>query len=130
MVLTPGGNLPTILNEIARREASQASLKERLTRLTLAADVPWIDRQSLERQIRDRLKNYSGLFARHVTQSPQIVSKLIPGRIVVTPSEAGYQYEGVSRITPIIAGNRHRARGKVVGDAGGAVGMAGTHVHE
>jgi len=103
--IAQGRRPESLLAEIGRREGRRTEIQADLARLAQAVQLASLDLTKLESQLRERLKDWQGLLARHVLQARQILGKLLPSRLVVTPAQDGrYRFEGTGRITPLIRG--------------------------
>ena len=103
--IAQGRRPESLLAEIERREGRRTEIQADLARLAQAEQLASLDLTKLESQLRERLKDWQGLLARHVLQARQILGKLLPTRLVVTPElEGRYRFEGTGRITPLIRG--------------------------
>ena len=100
-----GGRLDTLITEIERRETRRTQVKADLARLSQAEALDRLDLTKLESQLREQLKDWQGLLARHVLQARQILGKLLTARLVMTPQPDGrYRFEGTGRMSPLIRG--------------------------
>jgi DNA invertase Pin-like site-specific DNA recombinase len=102
--IAQGRRPESLLAEIERREGRRTEIQADLARLAQAEQLASLDLTKLESQLRERLKDWQGLLARHVLQARQILGKLLPTRLVMTPEPNGYRFEGTGRITPLIRG--------------------------
>jgi DNA invertase Pin-like site-specific DNA recombinase len=103
--IAQGRRPESLLTEIERREGRRTEIQADLARLAQAEQLASLDLTNLEHQLRERLKDWQGLLTRHVLQARQILGKLLPTRLVVTPElEGRYRFEGTGRITPLIRG--------------------------
>jgi hypothetical protein len=103
--IAQGRRPESLLAEIERREARRTEIQADLARLAQAEQLATLDLPNLESQLRERLTDWQGLLGRHVLQARQILGKLLPTRLVMTPEPDGrYRFEGTGRITPLIRG--------------------------
>jgi len=106
--IAAGDPPPTLVAEIKKRDARVHEIADDLDRLSKADALVRIDLSKIETELRERLNDWRGLLGRHVQSGRQILRKLIPSRLVLTPhvteTEAWYSYEGAGRLEPLLAG--------------------------
>jgi len=100
-----GGDLKVLLEGIRAREQRRRTLQEELAGLQGLRPVTAGDLQQLQQDVEARLSDWRGLLSRQITQSRQILKKLLVGRIVFrqTP-DGGYEFSGEASLGRILAG--------------------------
>jgi hypothetical protein len=100
-----GGDLKVLLEGIRAREQRRRTLQEELAGLQGLRPVTAGDLQQLQQDVEARLSDWRGLLSRQITQSRQILKKLLVGRIVFrqTP-DGGYEFSGEASLGRILSG--------------------------
>jgi len=88
-----GGNLPTLVAEIAALEQRAAHLREDLQRLERSQGVGVTDLHALESKILTRLEDWRAMFRRHVMEARQMLAQILIGRVLFTPRATGADWE-------------------------------------
>jgi hypothetical protein len=100
-----GGDLRPLLDGIQAREQRRRTLQTEVAGLEGLRAVGARDLQDIQRDVEVRLADWRGLLRRQVTQSRQILKKLIVGRIVFRRREDGvYEFSGQASLGRILAG--------------------------
>jgi hypothetical protein len=100
-----GGDLKPLLDGIQARERRRGTLQTELAGLEGLRPVTALDLQQLQREVEVRLADWRGLLSRQVTQSRQILKRLLVGRIVFRQREdGGYEFSGQASLDRIVAG--------------------------
>jgi site-specific DNA recombinase len=100
-----GGDLKVLLEGIRAREQRRRALQEELVGLQSLRPVTAGDLQQLQRDVEARLSDWRGLLSRQITQSRQILKKLLVGRIVFRQREDGvYEFSGQASLGRVLAG--------------------------
>jgi hypothetical protein len=101
-----GGEIPTLVSAMHAAEERKARIADQVDALDRAAALRQLDVKALEPQLRDRLKDWSGLLARHPLQARQILKKLVPTRLSVTPDfeTRRYTFAGHGRLESLVQG--------------------------
>jgi len=74
-----------LLTEVKAREIRRAEIRRELLVLDQQESLASTDRGALEERVRSVLRDWRGLLGKHVAQARQIISKLLDGRLSVTP---------------------------------------------
>jgi hypothetical protein len=100
-----GGDLKPLLDRIQTREQRRRVLKDELAGLEGLQPVTARDLQEIQREVEARLTDWRGVLRRQVTQSRQILKKLLVGRIVFREREDGsYEFSGQASLGRVLAG--------------------------
>ena len=103
-----GGDLPSVLEAIKGRERRRVALTERIAALEALASWPSRDQGALARDLRARLKEWRKLFGRHVSQTRQLLRKLIVGRLAIDPKVGNngryVRITGTGTLEPLVRG--------------------------
>jgi hypothetical protein len=100
-----GGDLKPLLDGIQAREQRRRSLQTKLAGLEGVRPVSARDLQDIQREVEVRLTDWRGLLRRQVTQSRQILRKLLVGRIVFRQRPDGsYEFSGEASLGRVLAG--------------------------
>jgi len=101
-----GGEIPTLVAAMHEAEERKARIADQLDALDRAVALRQLDVKALEPQLRERLRDWSGLLARHPLQARQILKKLVPTRLSVTPDfeTRRYTFSGHGRLESLVQG--------------------------
>ncbi len=103
-----GGEVRALLAAMQDRETRREQLERRLAALEALGKVQKLDRHRLERELKARLADWQGLLSRHVSQTRQILRKLLVGRIRFTPKIEGgermWEFTGQGVLDRLLAG--------------------------
>jgi hypothetical protein len=100
-----GGDLKPLLDGIHAREQRRRTLQIELAGLEGLRPVGARDLQDIQREVEVRLTDWRGLLRRQVTQSRQILKKLLVGRMVFRQREDGvYEFSGQASLGRVLAG--------------------------
>jgi DNA invertase Pin-like site-specific DNA recombinase len=83
--IAAGGNLDALVGALQERERQRADLQRELTELTTLTRTN-IDRRGVERAVRERLAEWQAVLGRQTVQARQIVTKLLDGKVTLTPT--------------------------------------------
>lgn len=83
--IAAGADVSSIVEAVKERETRRKSLAAQLAASEVAARWPQRGQDDLQRDLEARLKDWRGLFGRHVGQTRQLLRKLLVGRRIVTP---------------------------------------------
>ena len=107
----PNGNISFLTPQIERIVVNELSTWDSLN------NVVSLDAQRLAKDLRSRLDDIPGLFARHVPQARQMLRKLLDGHILCEPivegGKAGYRFTATGTFDRLLTGF------KVINDGGG-----------
>ena len=73
------------MTEVKQREARRAEIRQRLQTLDQQSNLQNQDRSAIEPTIRSVLKEWRAVLGKQLPRARQIVSKLLEGRLSVTP---------------------------------------------
>jgi DNA invertase Pin-like site-specific DNA recombinase len=82
-----GGELPALVRLMRDLERQRTGLHERLAALEGLQQVAALDPKRIEADLYERLADWRGVLRRHVSETRQILRKVIVGRLVFTPRE-------------------------------------------
>jgi hypothetical protein len=103
--IATGGDIPALSDALKAQDAVRRDVEARLTALSKPA--PTFD-SAAEEALRAHVNEWRAILARQVPHARQIVTKLIKGKIVVTPETSGEQpgvrFEATGTIEKLIAG--------------------------
>ena len=93
------------MNAIQYAERRQKKLEGQLRAFEQMEQVKALDLAALEPKLRERLADWSGLATRHPLQVRQILKKILPERLTVTPNPEtrNYTFQGWGRIEDLVA---------------------------
>ena len=104
-----GGEVRALLAAMKDRETRCEQIQRQLAALEGLGKLQKLDRHRLERELKACLADWQGLLSRHVSQTRQILRKLLVGRIRFTPKiEAGermWEFAGQGVLDRLLAGN-------------------------
>ena len=94
------------MQAIRDAEGRQARITDQLDGLDRAASLRQMNVKTLEPELHRRLKAWSGLLQRHPLQARQILRKLLPVRLTMTPDfkTKRYTFTGQGRLDHLIEG--------------------------
>ena len=94
--------------EIQQREAQQQDLHAQLSGIANRHLETWRSKDSVREDLEQRIPEWRGLLRRRAVQGRQILSKLIDGRLLMTPHTdqpfAYYEFEGIGTLTGLLSG--------------------------
>jgi hypothetical protein len=101
--IAAGGELSSLIAALQTYEQQRRELEARLA--VLQAPAPVFDPIEVRQQLQDYLVDWKGLLRANLQQGQQVLRRLIKGRLVFTPDEAGYYtFTGVGTVKPLLAG--------------------------
>jgi recombinase/recombinase-like zinc beta ribbon protein len=105
LAVANGGQVRTLVNAIQDAEQRQENLEGQLRAFEQMEQVKALDLAALEPKLRERLADWSGLASRHPLQVRQILKKILPERLTVTPNPEtrSYSFQGWGRIEDLVA---------------------------
>ena len=102
------GHSPALLETLHGTETRRATLEQTLATLGQRRQITDLDVPRIQRDLRDRLEDWQGLLTRHVPQARQILRKLLPHPLVLTPRLKGknkrYEFTGQASLGKVLAG--------------------------
>lgn len=104
--IAKGGTLQTLLGAVQERETRQTEVQAELALLNGLTVAPF-DPQQAEEDLRQYLKDWSGLAQRHPAQARQIVRKLLPEKQRIRVSHEGngrYRFTGAAVLGTVFKG--------------------------
>mgnify|MGYP002019256136 CR=1 FL=1 len=103
-----GGDSCSLMAEIQQREAQQQDLHAQLSGIANRHLETWRSKDSVRDDLEQRIHEWRGLLRRRAVQGRQILSKLIEGRLLMTPhadqTPAYYEFEGIGTLTGLLSG--------------------------
>jgi site-specific DNA recombinase len=99
--IAAGGPMESLLDELRRAERTRAELAGSIDRYGGALRV---DRQALERAIRQRICSWRELLQRQVPSARQLLREVLTGPLRLTPVGRTYRFEGEASIGGLLAG--------------------------
>ncbi len=97
-----------MVQEITRLSERQEQLQRDLQRLDEQEQVVHLDAKRLAQDLRRRLEDLPGLFARHVPQARQMLRKLLDGHILCEPimedGKPGYRFTATGTFDRLLTG--------------------------
>ena len=102
------GHSPALLETLQAKETRRAGLEQTLAALGRRRQITDLDVPRLQRDLRQRLEDWQGLLTRHIPQARQILRKLLPHPLVLTPRLQGktkqYEFRGEASLGKVLAG--------------------------
>ena len=106
--ISASGHSPALLETLQEKETRRATLEQTLATLDRRRQITDLDVPRLRRDLTDRLEDWQGLLTRHVPQARQILRKLLPHPLVLTPRVTGkktqYEFRGQASLGNVLAG--------------------------
>ena len=103
-----GGDSRSLMAEIQKREAQQQELHAQLSGIANRHLETWRSKASVREDLEQRIQEWRGLLRRRAVQGRQILSKLIDGRLLMTPhtdqTPAYYEFSGTGTLTGLLSG--------------------------
>ena len=103
-----GGDSRALTTEIQNREARQQELHAEMKGTLDREFVAWRSRPTVRDDLERRIQDWRGLLRRGAVQGRQILSKLIDGRLLLTPhteeTPAYYEFSGTGMLTGRLSG--------------------------
>ena len=97
-----------MLQPLHAKETRRATLEQTLATLDRRRQITDLEVPRLGRDLHHRLKDWQGLLSRHVPQARQILRKLLPHPLVLTPRVTGkktqYEFRGQASLGKVLAG--------------------------
>jgi len=107
-----GGNIPALITTMEERERLRRSLEDQLQGLKRARPGAEVDPATVRRQLRAVLDDWQGSLRRNAPEARRMVTRLIAGRLVMTPKKDKgrefYEFRGTGTVEPVIAGVAHK----------------------
>jgi len=102
------GDSRSLMAEIQKRKAQQQELHAQLSGIANRHLETWRSKDSVREDLEQRIQEWRGLLRRRAVQGRQILSKLIDGRLLMTPHTdqhfAYYEFEGIGTLTGLLSG--------------------------
>ena len=102
------GHSPALLAALQTTETRRAALEQTLATLGRQRQITDLDVPSLQRDLRHRLMDWQGLLNRHVPQARQILRKLLPHLLTLTPrieeKTRQYEFKGQASLGNVLTG--------------------------
>ena len=106
--ISASGHSPALLAALQTTETRRAALEQTLATLGRQRQLTDLDVPSLRRDLRHRLVDWQGLLNRHVPQARQILRKLLPHPLTLTPRIEGktrqYEFKGQASLGNVLTG--------------------------
>ena len=106
--ISASGQSPALLAALQTTETRRAALEQTLATLGRQRQITDLDVPSLQRDLRHRLVDWQGLLNRHVPQARQILRKLLPHPLTLTPRIEGktrqYEFKGQASLGNVLTG--------------------------
>ena len=106
--ISASGHSPALLAALQTTETRRAALEQTLAMLGRQRQLTDPDVPSLRRDLRHRLVDWQGLLNRHVPQARQILRKLLPHPLTLTPRIEGktrqYEFKGQASLGNVLTG--------------------------
>ena len=106
--IAAGADLASMVKAVKEREARRKTLAAQLAASEVAAQWPKHGHAELRVDLEARLKDWRGLFGRHVGQTRQLLRKLLVGRLMVMPDvrqEGRFaRITGTGTLEPLVRG--------------------------
>lgn len=119
-LIASGKATDAVITSLHKEEARKKAVLHDLERLDSQAQVVFLDAKRLVHDLRGRLEDLPGLFARHVPHARQMLRKLLDGHILCEPiavdGQPGYRFMATGTFDRLLSG------AKVVNESGGGQG--------
>jgi len=103
--IAAGGELPALLALMKERESARCQMRQQLEDLAARREICEFDVHRTERELRNRLKDWRELLRRNPSQSRQVLTQLLEGRVVFSPRPArSYEFTGKAHFGKFLKG--------------------------
>jgi hypothetical protein len=100
--------LPSILDAIKTSEERRMALRAECEAWDARTPTPLPNRQTIDADLRRRVREWRGVLRRQTTEARTILGKLLADRLVFTPSRINegryYEFPGNGTLSPLLAG--------------------------
>jgi site-specific DNA recombinase len=107
-LIANGKGTDSVVNLLHQEESRKKTILGELDRLDGLAYVVSLDAKRLAKDLRSRLEDIPGLFARHVPQARQMLRKLLDGHIMCEPivigGKAGFRFTATGTFDRLLTG--------------------------
>ena len=101
--------MDSLLAELKERERQRGEVAAQLQALAGMEDIASLDWARIEKQLRERLRDWQGLLQGKLEVAGQMLRKLLDGRLLFKPGKdadgAYYEFEGRGRLMADVAGD-------------------------